>query len=271
MSTSSGGYRRWLPWLALVLLFAMATSLLAWWQFSRREERVEKINQVIENYDQLPVPIADVDWAIKDGLAVSEWRPVSIRGQYLPELVTLVRNRPLNGQAGFLQLVPFKLESGELIIIERGWLPTGSGKDLPDLNPIPSEQAKELVVRLRSPEQDLGRAEIQGQIASIHLPTLAARFADFGQLETRYYGRLISEDPASEALPFLMPKPSLSEGNHLSYAFQWVIFGLMAFAAFFWALRNERKLALIDAGKMQARPKRQNQGDIDAAAEDSLV
>lgn len=271
MSKSVNGFRRWLPWLALVVLFSIATSLLAWWQFSRREERVEKINQVIQNYDQEPVPLAEVTWELVDGQANNEWRPVVLRGEYLPELITLVRNRPLNGQAGFLQLVPFKLESGQLIVVERGWLPTGSGKDLPDLNPIPNSKPKELVVRLRPSEQDLGRAQLDGQIASIHLATLAERFSSFGQVETRYYGRLASELPEPDQLPFLLPKPSLNEGNHLSYAFQWIIFGIMAFAAFFWALQNERKLALIEAGRVDPTPKRVRQRDLDAAAEDTLV
>ena len=64
--------RRWGPWLALVLLFAIATSLLSWWQFSRRAERVERIDQVIQNYDIKPVPYSDIDWVINpDGTSVS--------------------------------------------------------------------------------------------------------------------------------------------------------------------------------------------------------
>jgi cytochrome oxidase assembly protein ShyY1 len=51
--------RRWAPWLALVVLFAIATTLLSWWQFSRREERVEKINQVIENYEAEAIDLAE--------------------------------------------------------------------------------------------------------------------------------------------------------------------------------------------------------------------
>lgn len=268
--SNSFGFRRWLPWLALVILFSIATSLLSWWQFSRREERVEKINQVIQNYDLPPVSIGEISWVYSNGLAIEEWRPVNLKGSYLEDSVTLVRNRPLNGQAGFLQLIPFRLDNGTILIVERGWLPTGSGKDTPDFNPLPNNESKELVVRLRAGEKDLGRAEVPGQIASIDLVELASRFSNAGEVETRFYGRLVSENPASAELPFLMPKPSLSEGNHLSYALQWIIFGIMAFAAFIWAYRNERRIQLEEAGIIAPKTRRRTQSDIDAAIEDSI-
>lgn len=252
-----------------MVLFSLATSLLSWWQFSRREERVEKINQVIENYDKSPIALDEVIWEIDEsGLASMEWQQVSIEGKYLPDLVTLVRNRPLNGQPGYLQLIPFQLTTGELIIIERGWLPTGSGKLLPDLNPVPNSQAKTLQVRLRSSEQDLGKAEVSGEVASIHLPTLNQLFSQRGEVITTYYGRLVSESPASTEFPFALPKPSLNEGNHLSYAIQWIIFGLMAFWALIWAYRNDRRLIREAAGEIAPKQKKRNQGVIDAEAED---
>jgi cytochrome oxidase assembly protein ShyY1 len=65
-----------------------------------------------------------------------------------------------------------------------------------------------------------------------------------------------------------MPKPSLSEGNHLSYALQWLLFGIMAFGAFFWAYRNDRQQRLVAKGLATRKPKRATQADEDAAFED---
>lgn len=262
-------FKRWAPWLALVVVFALATSLLSWWQFSRREERVAKIEQVLANYDNKPIGFEEIEWVLSEsGLASQEWQPVKIQGNYLPALVTLVRNRPLNGQPGYLQLIPFRLQSGEILIIERGWLPTGTDKSLPDINPVPTAEAKTLVIRLRSSEADLGKPAVDGQIASIHLPTLQKTFAQEGQLVTSFYGRLVEENPPSDQYPFLMPKPSLSEGNHLSYAIQWIVFGAMAFWAFIWAYRNDRRLQKESSGEIPKRQARRNQSVIDAEAED---
>ena len=116
--------RRWAPWLSLVVLFAIATTLLSWWQFARREERVEKITQVVENYESEPIQLSEVSWIeVGNGLRADEWRPLILEGNYIPEQSVLVRNRPLSGSPGFLQLVPFRTTTGEVIVIERGWLP----------------------------------------------------------------------------------------------------------------------------------------------------
>jgi hypothetical protein len=66
-----------------------------------------------------------------------------------------------------------------------------------------------------------------------------------------------------------MPMPSLNEGNHLSYAFQWIIFGIMAFVAFGWAYRNERRIAREAAGQIAPRKPKENQALEDAEFEDA--
>jgi cytochrome oxidase assembly protein ShyY1 len=259
--------RRWSGWLALVVVFAIATSALAWWQFDRREQKVAAIDLVVENYDATEVALQALNWRVVEGVALDEWRQVRVRGQYLPDLVTLARNRPLNGQPGFLQLIPFQLESGELLIVERGWLPTGSRQDSPDLMPLPDSNPREVVVRLRPSEPDLRREPVAGQVASIHLPTLAQRFGP--AVITDYYGRMVNEIPPSGEYPFQMPRPTLNEGNHLSYALQWVLFGLMAFWAFIWAYRQDRNEQRVAAGLAAPKIRRRTQADADAEAEDA--
>lgn len=262
--------RRWGPWLALVIVFAIVTTLLSWWQFSRREDRVEKINQVIANYEMNPIPFQELEWAENDqGIVPTEWRQVSVSGSYLPEQSVLVRNRPLSGQAGFLQLVPMVLDDGQILMIERGWLPAGETVTSPAFNPLPQSGTHQLIIRLRVPEQDLGRQPVPGQLASVNPAELSEALSPFGAVITDRYGRLLEESPGYSEMPLAMPKPSLDEGNHLSYAFQWLIFGIMAFIAFGWAYRNEKRLALEASGVIQPRPQKTNQAFLDASFEDA--
>lgn len=262
--------RRWAPWLALVIVFAIATSLLSWWQFSRREEAVNKINLVLSNYDAKAIDFDQLDWQIdSNGNAASEWQSVRVTGHYLPELTTLVRNRPLAGSAGFLQLVPFQIEDGRILIVERGWLMAASKVTDPSSNPLPDNKNRELTVRLRPSEINLNKDAVVGQVASINLPTLASLFESEGEVITSYYGRMSEEVPPTTDALIAMPKPSLNEGNHLSYALQWIIFGLMAFFAFFWAYRNEKRLELESLGLVEPKIKRKTQADFDAQIEDS--
>lgn len=257
--------RRWAPWFALVVLFSIATSLLSWWQFSRREERVERINQVQANYDQTVVPYSSLDF--ENDMAALEWRPVKVSGRYLPESAVVVRNRPLSGRAGFLQLIPFQLEDGRILAVERGWIPAGNPITAPAANPLPDNQVRELVLRIRAAEPSLGRGSVPGQLASITPSELSG--LDPAALISSHYGRLVSETPSSNQLPMAMPKPSLDEGNHLSYALQWVLFGLMAFGAFVWAIRNERRIQREELGLSPKREKRKNQAALDAEIEDA--
>lgn len=259
--------RRWAPWLALVVLFSTATSLLSWWQFERREERVAKIDLVLSNYDMPPVELAEIDWLVDGDVYLTEWRQVRLTGNYRPQDALLVRNRPLTGQAGFLQLVPFELTGGQIIMVERGWLVAGNPITSPASNPLPDDSPRELLVRLRAPESDLKRADVPGQVHSINLTSLSQSFGP--TLITDYYGRLVSEVPPSNPSPLLMPKPSLNEGNHLSYALQWVLFGIMAFIAFFWALNNEKRLQREARGEKVKSKKRVTQAQLDAEIEDA--
>jgi cytochrome oxidase assembly protein ShyY1 len=253
----------------VVVLFSIATSLLSWWQFTRREERVERIDQVIANYDKTPVPYESLSWNLNDnGLTDAEWTPVTVSGSYLPDEAVIVRNRPLSGQAGFLQLVPLLLESGDILMIDRGWIQAGSDITAPSSNPLPSGARHELVVRLRAPEPDLGRPSVPGQLASINPAELSALLSPFGSVISDRYGRLVSESPGYAEAPFAMPMPSLNEGNHLSYALQWILFGLMAFAALFWAFRNDRRIRLEEQGLLEPKVRKKTLSDLDNEFED---
>lgn len=255
--------------MALVVLFSIITSLLSWWQFSRREERVVRIEQVLANYDKEPVAIEDLDWFVgASGQSNQEWTPVQVTGRYLTDQEVIVRNRPLSGQAGFLQLVPLLMDSGQILIIERGWLPAGSDVTMPASNPLPDPVQHELVVRLRAPEPDLGRDPVPGQLASINPAELSDELASYGELLTDRYGRIASETPSYQDSPMPMPMPSLNEGNHLSYALQWILFGLMAFGALIWAYRNDRRIRLEEQGLIAPKVRRKTQSDLDNEFED---
>lgn len=259
--------RRWAPWAVLVIVFSLATSLLSWWQFDRRQDRVAKIEMVQANYDKPVVPLAELDWVELDGEPINEWRPVSVSGRYLVSDALIVRNRPLSGQPGFLQLVPLELSDGSILMVERGWLAAGDPVTVPATNPLPDSQDRELTVRLRAAEQDLGRAAVAGQLASLNFESLRDKYGP--GLITEFYGRLIAESPAMEANPRPMPKPSLNEGNHLSYALQWILFGIMAFIALIWAIRNERRIRLESEGRIKPKVKKVTQAQRDADIEDA--
>lgn len=259
-------WKRWLVWLLLVSIFSIACVFLSQWQFNRRAEALAKIESIANNYDQSPVALADLASETsftKD----NEWRPVKLQGHFLTENSVLVRNRPFNGASGFLQVIPFRLASGEIVAVETGWLPTGSDNDIPDIIPLPEFTDQKMIARVRAAEPTLNRDAPEGQIATINIDSLIATEKLEGRIYRSVYVRIADSYNNSE-FPKVLSKPELTEGNHLSYALQWILFALMAFAALWWAIKQE-----VEARKIAAdpsyRPKvRRRVGDADKAAED---
>lgn len=260
--------RRWGGYLALVVVFATVCGLLSWWQWARREEALDRIAVIEANYDAAPVPVAEVlpDPDAEDEAA--QWTPVTLVGEYLPEQQLVVRNRPYGAAAGFEVLVPLRTADGTLWIVDRGWVPVGSTPDAPDAVPAPPSGEVTVVVRLRTGEATIaGRGAPAGQVATINLPTIADLLGD--EVAIGMYGQLVSEDPAPASAPLPAVPPEVDEGPHLSYALQWIAFGLLAVVALVWAVRRERRIAREDAGEIPARPARTRVTDADI--EDALL
>lgn len=276
---SAGGWRfafsrRWLGYLAFVVVFAIACVLLSMWQFARREEARAEVIRVEQNWDAPPVPLVelmpDPDLFDPD----DKYRSIELTGTYLAEDQLLVRGRPRSGQVGFEVLVPLLLEDGSVFIVDRGWVAGGDGQDAPDAVPAPPAGTVTVVARVKAGEPVIpGRTAPVGQVATINLPQIAG-LVDHPTV-TGAYGLLATEDPAATVplAPAIRPEPD--EGPHLSYALQWIAFGVMGFVGLAWAVRHEYRLRNEDdpavrerAARREARAKRR---PSDADVEDALL
>ncbi|GAB3406971.1 hypothetical protein GCM10027515_22320 [Schumannella luteola] len=268
--------RRWGGYLALVIVFAIACALLSNWQWDRRAEAVAAIQRVVDNYDAKPVAVDTVlpeldSWKLDD-----EWTPVTLTGRYLRSEQALVRNRPLEGNPGWEVLVPLQLDDGRVFLVDRGWISVGDKQDLPDSIPAAPKGEVTVVARLKASEPTIGAStSSKGQLATIHLPTVAEHLGD-RPTYTGAYGLLASESP-SAATPTLSKKPDPDEGPHLSYALQWIAFGILAFVGLVWAVRRERRIAREEAAERAGipkpepkRPKRLSDADIEDELLDSV-
>jgi cytochrome oxidase assembly protein ShyY1 len=175
-----------------------------------------------------------------------EWTQVELRGSYDLDGQRVVRNRPLNGQPGYDVVVPFRLITGEAVVIDRGWLPIGNNTPgRPDVVPAPPKGEVTVVARLKPSEPKLDRGAVDGQLASIDLASFANELPY--PIATGAYGQLASEDPAVQPMPTPFPKPATEEGTHLSYSLQWFAFGVLMFIGFGYAARQQARNAAIDA------------------------
>jgi cytochrome oxidase assembly protein ShyY1 len=223
---------------------------------------------MVDNYDKSTIEFDSISKLSLEDATLFEWTPVELTGRYLTNLELLVRNRPIAGQPGFIQLVPFQLVSGETVIIERGWIPADS-ELAPATSMTPSEEPKTLVARVRLSELTPNRESPDGFATSIHLESLEAILGT--ELEPEFYLRVISETPSEASSPQPLSKPKLDEGNHLSYAVQWILFAVMGFFALFWAIRQEQEYRRIEKDPNYVPRSQRNQKRTDGDIEDELL
>ncbi|MHA7238789.1 SURF1 family cytochrome oxidase biogenesis protein [Arthrobacter sp. TMS1-12-1] len=261
---------RWLGWLAVVVVLAAGCVGLGRWQMDRREAVVEDIQRIEANYDAAPERYVPGENGFDSFDPADEWTPVTFTGTYDVDHQVVVRNRPLNGQPGYEVLTPLRLGDGTAVIIDRGWLPIGNAEaGRPDAIPAPPSGEVEVTARVRPGEPQVTRGAPEGQVASIHLTSLADTL-DY-PLQDAAYGLLALERPAAARTPVTAPKPSIDEGPHLSYSLQWFAFGVLAFVGLGYAARQQRRNDAELDGTAPDRPARQRRRPSSEEEEDAIL
>ena len=255
---------RWTAWFLVAVSFAAACVVLANWQLDRRDQAVSKIERMVQNYDKPAIGFSEVKGLSIAEVTSLEWTPVELTGSYLVADELLVRNRPIAGQPGFLQVIPFRVTTGETVLIERGWIPADSNL-APATVMTPGAEQKTVTARIRLGELTPNRDSPLGFATSLHLESLDELVAS--DLEQGLYLRLVSETPGEPSTPQPLGKPLLDEGIHLSYAVQWGLFALMGFFALFWAIRQEREYRRLEKDPnyvpRASRSRKRSDGDIE--------
>ena len=255
-------WKTWIRWFAVVSVFAIACGFLSNWQFHRHEEKLTQINRVIHNFATPPVALESLLPKLGSWSPDLEWRAVELKGHYLPNLSLLARNRPNQGSPGFEQLVPFLTDRGQILILSRGWVPTGNQQDYPDSNPLPGTGERTVVARLRPSEPHDSRTAPEREVPNIEVPRIS-KLLGLRNVYQNAYGRVYS-DSTNEVQLQALEAPATDEGNNFSYALQWILFALMAFGALFYLIRQERDRAL---GKVRTKVrKRPSDEEIEDAS-----
>ncbi|MEX5268815.1 SURF1 family cytochrome oxidase biogenesis protein [Kocuria sabuli] len=231
---------KWVGWLLLACAAAALSLYLGGWQMDRNDHLVGENTKVTQNYRAEPLTgdEASAQFAAHDERL--SWHPVELTGEYLPEDQVLVRNRPQNGRVGYEVLVPFRTEGGDVVVLDRGWIPTGSAANgMPDEVPEPPAGEVTVTARLRPGEPVVDRGAPEGQIATIELEELQERWGR--STGTAAYAEVFAEDPAPSVAPAPPPEPEIDSGPHLSYSLQWYAFAALFFVAYGYAARQQAR------------------------------
>ena len=243
----------WVITFLLVIGFSYAAfTILSPWQLGKDAQIVNRNNHIEDAFHVDPKPYSDIftdDGVIKDD---QEWMRVTLTGRYLTDKEVILRLRPVESTPALQALTPFQLDSGEIILVNRGFEPTTADKETTIL-PAPTGEVTILAhARVNeqqpqtAPRTDVDPKQVYGinteQIGQIEGLTLAK---DYVQLSDNQPGLL-----------HFIPIPKLDRGNHLSYGFQWIAFGIMAplgFGYFLWSEARERRRLREEEAEMAAQ------------------
>lgn len=260
---------RWILSHLFVALIITGCLIAGFWQLGRWHEK----RDLISRYNQLSaLPVVPVEELVRPDTSPSEINELTLRmvlvsGRYLPEEEVTVRNRTFQGAPGFYVLTPLQTEAGEVVVINRGWVPYSIGETREGLvkaAPPPGHVVVEGTITATQtrgafgatdPSEghlyELARADIGRLAAQIDAPVLPA------------YITLEAQDPQVGDVPVVVEPVPPNEGPHRDYAVQWFIFTAIALGGYPLILRKvARERAAGDSGA-SLRPKRSKLVPVD--------
>ncbi|MCU9519815.1 SURF1 family protein [Corynebacterium sp. ES2794-CONJ1] len=215
----------WVITTLLVVAFSYAAfTILSPWQLNKDAMIVSRNAHIEQAFKEAPQPyeeIFDASGAITND---QEWMRVSLTGHYLPDQAVTLRLRPVGGTPAYHSLTPFQLDSGPTILINRGFIPSKAGSTTV-IPPAPTGETT-IIAHARTNESVPSTQPMTStqpiQVYGINTAQIAELIgADLG----RDYAQLAEDQPGGLQT---IPIPKLDRGNHLSYGFQWIAFGVMA-------------------------------------------
>ena len=222
--------------LAIALMYGCAQGAL--WQFDRYQVRHAN-NELI----RLNVSLPELNEADLSKLPSSDiaFRQVNLSGSFQPHHEILIRNRYHEGKYGFGVLTLFVSETGKKYWVDRGWVIAGKDAQTPPvIRPVTHDPIHiTAYARIENLE-----SQVRGSLialpgkSSSQLQTWNAQQAI--QTEPIYFD-LISANIESYNPVIPTPLPELSDGPHLAYTFQWILFIFLVALAWFLVIREDKK------------------------------
>ena len=222
-------------WIALTLFLLILIYLfiqLSNWQFDRYDQRVLRNESTNVALSLAPKKIDSTSQMTN----LKQWEKVELIGNYLSDQSKLVRKQYLENNLGFWVITPFKIQNGENILVNRGWIPIGSSASSNQSIPL----APVGTVNLEGYLQPFTESITQPK----DLPLNQVNTIDYKYFEStianNFYVQLAKSSPMDNQAA-IIPLPELSNGPHFSYAIQWILFALLLPIGWYVLLKNETK------------------------------
>ena len=227
---------RWIAFhigcLALIVLMANLSA----WQFHRLTERRD-FNERVR--DRSTITAVDVDTIDLSDPSSASWRRVGAVGTYLPDEQVLILNRSQNGVAGLNVVTPLLLDTGDVVAVARGFVPLSVQPPT-----APAGRVRVVGVLRESENRKSGQPrEADGDLTEMFNLDLVRLQSQIDEPVLPLWLAADGSDPTDDPILTPVAPPELSEGPHLSYAIQWIIFAICVVVGWVLALRRSIRRA----------------------------
>jgi surfeit locus 1 family protein len=225
---------------AVTLIIVTTCIRLGFWQLDRLHGRKDANAGIAAAQAAPPRPLPVMLAGTADPTSL-RFRPAVATGIYDPEHEVLLYGRSsVGGEPGDQVLTPLRLPDGTGLVVDRGWIPIDQGVPVTGGGAAPTgtvtvagvlfpPDAATVPTGTASPVERVTKVDL-GQIgAQLPYPLLPIYLL----LQTQ-------RPPQQGALPEPPPLPSLTNGPHVSYAFQWFSFATIAIVGYIVLLGRRR-------------------------------
>lgn len=230
---------RWIGFAVFVIVLAAVCTRLGVWQMHKLELRLDRNDVITKHFTTDPVDLSTALPGKETVDRTNEWTRVTATGRYDLEHQVTVKFTTRDGAPGVDVITPLVLDSGEAVLVDRGWIETQNTVKRPDVpTPPPGEVTIEGWLRQNNGAGGDAVKVVDGQVRAVSSDAMAA-YVPYDL--TNGYVNLQKESPAPDTALAAEPKPELGQGPHFFYALQWWFFAILAVIGYFWFARAEAK------------------------------
>lgn len=233
---------RWIALTIACIFIIPSFQALAEWQWRRLDQRHEYNQAIQARISKDPIAISELIQSGSDPLELTEqatWRTVELTGTWDALSQVLVRKQSLESNSGLWVITPLQLTDGTVVMVNRGWTAAAnSATESPVLAALPTGVIEVLGrVRAVTPRTKPAPTDLPlGQVDRI----IPLEIVESKLTITDSYIEMTASRPESRTAEIReLPAPEVTEGNHRSYAIQWIFFEFLTVIGWLVLVRNE--------------------------------
>ncbi|MHA7986440.1 SURF1 family protein [Rathayibacter sp. CAU 1779] len=248
---------RWAGYLAIAVIFALVCGGLALWQYDRGRGASADNQLYASNFAMAATPLTEALPTLSSYSPDQVWRAVSLHGRWDATHQYYRRNSVRSGETGYEVITAFRLDSGDVFLVNRGWVAATDNGSAPASRPAPPSGSVDVVARLQPSQAKRGEGGVSAhQIESVDLSELAPVVG--GSVYSAAWGVIVSPRSSADGLARVQATPPAEGvGYHYSYMIQWIAFALIGFFLL-WrgAVREFRRINADDPDEQRREAER---------------